>query len=471
MANRYRSSALLGALILSTAGRASADRSITLDEALALARTHNRDLRAARERVVEAEAGVAQARAALLPTVSAQGRYTHNYKEVDFNAIDFVAPTFDVANAIAASTTNMAEATAINAAVARDQAALGKQPPVVIQKLNQLDGVVNGSVPLISPPGYYALSAAQHSHEASAAGFQVTEASVLLSVAQAYFAAAGTDELVLARQDAVKVATETFDVAKARVAAEIANQVESTRAETALVRAQQDLAEAENRRGQAYRALATLIGAHEPIAVQAAATLPAEPGPVEALVGEARAHRPEIAAERATIAAAEASAKADVWRWSPVLSAFGFVHDGNYTGFSGDKYAWGVGLQLDWLLYDGGVRDAQRHIANAQRREAEARLDLLADTVSDEVANARGTLETSRKAVGAAQRAVELARETLRLIRAQYDAGTAKQLDVLQAQDALVGAEVALAQAHFDVSLADLQLRRAAGEFPGRPAR
>jgi outer membrane protein TolC len=39
---------------------------------------------------------------------------------------------------------------------------------------------------------------------------------------------------------------------------------------------------------------------------------------------------------------------------------------------------------------------------------------------------------------------------------------------VLQAQDVLVGAEVALAQAHFDVAFADLQLHRAAGAFPGR---
>jgi outer membrane protein TolC len=473
MANRYRSSALVGALILSTAGRGWADRTITLDDALAQARSHNRDLRSARERIVEAEAGVAQARAALLPTVSAQGRYTRNYKEVDFDAIAFSQPTFDVANAIrmATATTNPAEAQAIADVVERDQAALRNQPTVVIQKLNQLDGVVNGSVPLVSPPAYYGLSAARANRDASAAGYQVTEASVLVAVAQAYFAAAGTDELVVARHDAVTVATETFDVARARVAADIANQVESTRAETALVRAQQDLAEAENSRGAAYRALATLIGAHEPITVQAVPTLPAEPGAFEALVGEARQHRPEIAAERATIAAAQATARADAWRWSPVLSAFGFLRGQNYTGFSGDKYAWGVGLQLDWLLYDGGVRDAQRHVADAQRRQAEARLDQLADTVSDEVANARGTLETKRKGVEAAQRAVALARETLRLVRAQYEAGTARQLDVLQAQDTLVGAEVALAQAHFDVALADLQLRRAAGEFPGRLAR
>src|SRR5262249_10147633 len=205
------------------------------------------------------------------------------------------------------------------------------------------------------------------------------------------------------------------------------------------------------------------------ITVRAVNTVPAEPGALEALVGQAQSRRPELAAQRATIAAAEANARTSAWRWSPSLSGFANLRGPNYASFSGDRYAGAVGVQLDWVMFDGGIRDAQRHLADAQRREAEARLELLGDSVSDEVANARGSLETKRKGVGAAQRSVELARETLRLVRAQYDAGTAKQLDVLQAQDVLVGAEVALAQAHFDVAFADLQLRRPAGEFPGRP--
>jgi outer membrane protein len=458
-------------MILASAGPALADRTLTLDDALALARTHNRDLRAARERVAVARAGVEQARAALFPTIAAQGKYTHNYKEVDFDAAALAAPTFGIADAIRTTTmtTNPAEAAAVGMVEDQAKAALANQPAVVIQKQEELDGVVSASVPVLSPPLYYALSAARQSHDASGANYQVTEAGVLVVVAQAYFAAAGSDELVVARQDAVKVATETFDVAKARVAAELANQVESTRAETALVRAQQDLAEAENARAAAYRALATLIGTREVITLQRASALPAEPGGLDGLVGQARERRPELAAERATIAAAAANARASAWRWSPTLSAFANLRGPNYTGFSGDKYAWAVGLQLDWLVFDGGVRDAQRHVAEAQRREAEARLDLLADTVSDEVANAHGALATKRKGVAAAERSVALARETLRLVRAQYEAGTARQLDVLQAQDVLVGAEVALAQSHFDVALADLQLRRAAGEFPGRP--
>ncbi|HEX7837179.1 MAG TPA: TolC family protein, partial [Kofleriaceae bacterium] len=349
MANRYRSSAIL-ALVLASTGPARADRSITVDDAIALARTHNRDLRAARERVVEANAGVEQARAALLPTVAAQGKYTHNYKEVAFDVNALLSPTFGVFQAVR----NMTNAMAIDAAVAAARAELAAGPQTLILKQEQLDGQIGASVPVVAPPLYYALSAARAARDASGASYQVTEADVLVAVVQAYFAAAGTDELVVARQGAVKVATETFDVAKARVAAELANQVESTRAETALVRAQQDLAEAENAKAAAYRALATLIGTHDPLTVQAAPVLPAEPGAFEALVGEARAHRPELAAERATIAVADASARASAWRWAPILSAFGFLHGQNYIGFSGDKYAWGLGLQLDWLLFDGG---------------------------------------------------------------------------------------------------------------------
>lgn len=468
MANRYRSSAIVGALLFASVGLARAERSLTLDDALGLARAHNRDLRAARERIAQADAGVAQARAALLPTLAAQGRYTHNYKEVEFDAFALAAPTFGLADAIRATSNNAAEAAAIDAFRSQTDAALRAQTAVVIQKQEELDGVVSASVPLIAPSAYFGLAAARRNRDASEATYQVNEATLLISVAQAYFAAGGTDELVVARRDAVAVASETFDVAKARVAAELANQVESTRAETALVRAQQDLAEAENARAAAYRALSTLLGVKEPIAVRATHALPAEPGALDALVGEARARRPELAAQRATIAAAAANARASAWRWSPSLSAFGNLRGQNYAGFSGDRYAWAVGVSLDWVMFDGGARDAQRRFADAQRREAEARLELLGDAVSDEVANARGSLETKRKGVAAAERAVGLARETLRLVRAQYEAGTARQLDVLQAQDTLVSAEVALAQAHFDVALAELQLRRAAGQFPGR---
>jgi outer membrane protein TolC len=450
-------------------GTARAEHTLTLDDALALARTHNRDLRQGRARLAESELGVAVARSALLPQVVSQGKYTHNYKEVSFDFTGFQRGIVGLAEVIRTTTTEPALATALQAYEDTANAAIAHATPIEIQLSEQLDASISASVPLIAPSAWYSLSAARRTAESSSASYQVTEATVLVGVAQAYFAAAGTDELVGARQDAIRVAEETYQVAKTRTEAKVASVVDLTRAETALVRAKQDLAEAENARGAAYRALATLIGTHDELRVVPTATAPRELGDAEALVHEAIAARPEMTADRAAIAAARASSDSAAWRWSPTLSAWGNAHVGNYTGFSGDKYSWAVGVELDWVLYDGGLRDAQRHIADAQRVEAEARLELAADTISDEVANARGTVDTKRKGVVAADHAVELAKQTLGVVRVQYEAGTATQLDLLQAQDSLVTAQVAVAQAHFDLSLADLQLSRAIGQFPSRP--
>jgi outer membrane protein TolC len=98
--------------------------------------------------------------------------------------------------------------------------------------------------------------------------------------------------------------------------------------------------------------------------------------------------------------------------------------------------------------------------------ESEARLSLLRDSIADEIANTRSIVDTRRQALETAKRSVGLSSETLELVRAQHDAGTATQIDLLTAQDALVTAEVAVAQARFDLALAALSFERAAGLFP-----
>jgi outer membrane protein TolC len=465
----YRSAGVVvGVVSLALAATARAEHTLTLDDALALARAHNRDLREARARLAQAEAGIEVARAALMPNITAFGRYTHNYKQVAFNFSGLQTGLVGLAQVIQ-STTNLADqAAALGQYIDATNAAVAATPPIQIQLSEQLDAAANATVPIIAPWAWYQFAAAKETARAGGATFNVTEANVLVAVAQAYFAAAGTDELVGARQNAIKVANETYEVAKARLSSSVGNPVDVTRAETALVRAKQDLAEAENTRGAAYRSLATLIDTRDDIRVVPQQTQPHEPGETAELVRIARATRPELAADRATIDSAYATSRAAAWRWSPTLSAFGTAQAFNYTGFSGNKYFWAVGLRIDWVIYDGGLRDAQRHIADAQRAEAEAKLELDSDTIADEVANTRSTLETKRKGVIAADRSVALANEALRIVRAQYEAGVAKQLDLLQAQDSLVSAEVGLAQAHFDLSLAELQLARAVGAFPQR---
>jgi outer membrane protein TolC len=416
-----------------TATATATPRELTLDEALTLAKRANRSLTVERARLEQARTSIAQAWAALFPTVTAQGKYTRNYKEVD---LDFGA-LFGAPN----------------------------EPPIVILKQNELDASINATMPLLAPAAYPALEAVKTSVRSSEASYESSEVAVLFSVAQAFYAAAAADEVLVTRRSSVDVDRATLDNAKTRFGAGTVTKVDVDRAELALVRAQWSVLDGRYGQAQAYRALATLVQVDAPFKVR----VPESAWPAVSEDLDAALHlRPELRALTLTEQSSDAQRRAYGWRWAPTLSAFGKANIGNYKGFTGDDYAWSAGLQLDWTLYDGGTRDAQRHLAAAQAAEAEARAEVLHDSIRDDLADNNLLLETKRQAVEAATRAVSLAQEALDLVRSQYEAGTVTQVDLLQAQDNLVSAQESLAQSHFDVAIADLTLRRAAGTFPPR---
>jgi outer membrane protein TolC len=232
------------------------------------------------------------------------------------------------------------------------------------------------------------------------------------------------------------------------------------------VRAQQAEREAEYARSQAYRALGTLAQIDGPFVVAPGEVTPApvDPGNLE---GALRL-RPELAALEASLQAAAATERASMFRWAPSLSAFATGRVSNYSGFGGDPYFWAIGLSLDWALFDGGLREVQRKTARAQGRETAERILQLRDTVRDDLVNARLLIDTKRAAVESARKGVDLAKAALDLVRVQYQAGATTQLNLLEAQDSLVAADVGLAQARFELAISDLGARRAAGTFPAR---
>lgn len=414
----------------STAVRAQqAPYELTLDEALALGRKANRSLVAERARLAQAQANLDLAWTALFPTVAAQGKYTRNNREFSFP----IAPG----------------------------------QTLTIQPENQLDGVIGFAAPLIVPAAYVGVGAVETTVHAAEAQFEASMATVLFGVAQAFYAAAIADEVVSARLSNIDVARATLENARTRFENGSVTKVDVDRAELALVRAEQAARESRFAQAQSYRALATLIQSDREFKVRPAPS-PAEAAEENGSLESALHLRPEFRALELGTKSAEAQGRAQAWRWAPSLSAFGNLHVFNYDNFAGDHHAWAVGLQLDWTLYDGGVRDAQRHLANAQAQEAAAQAAVLRDAIRDDMVNGHGLLETKRHAQKAAEHSVALAMETLDLVRTQYEAGHSAQIDLLQAQDGLVAAKEALAQAHFEVAVADLTLRRASGAFPGR---
>lgn len=412
-----------------TASSATNDgRLLTFEEALTTARKNNRAIKVSRAQLAAAQTATETAYASLLPTINAQGKYTRNYVQVAF-----------------------------------PPGAFGPKG-LLLQPLDQWDGAVNGTLPLIAPAAWAALRSVQANVDAAQANFEAQEAQLLVQVAQTFLAAAGTDELVEARRSSLIVARATLKDAEVRLAAGSVTKVDVDRAEVAVVRAEQAEREAINARERTYRSLATLMQAQN--FGKVSTNFPTSPMPDANDVQGALHLRPEFRALEETVRSAEQESNARAWLWAPSLSAFGNARRFNYDNFHLDRYSWAVGAQLDWQLFDGGNRDAARHQANARAAATREQAAGFSDTVRDDLANTSADLRTKRQAVEAAQKSVSLSQESLELIRTQYTAGTATQLDLLQAQDVLVGANIALVQAHFDVAAADLAFRYAAGTFP-----
>jgi outer membrane protein TolC len=476
-------------------------RALSIAEALQLGEKQNRDLQGARERLSGSKADIERAMAALLPTVTAQGKLTVNIPEVRLN--------LDQSGSVFGSAVQGAQLADLNTKVNGSPVASGPitkvlidtvcndpnrvNPPgvaascmqiqnpgqtmqdlgkvfdaaninVAIQPQVQVDAVIAANIPLLVPAAYPALSGAKLAYKSQEKQLAVTTAQVLQSVASSFYAAAGTEELVSARVHAIEVAQKTADNARIRLAAGVVNRVEVTRAELALIQAQQRLLEAQDQRAAAYRTLATLLKLEAGSFKVVPPPEPSlEPGTSEQLVGDALQRRPELASLDLAVQATSSQITSSWLRWSPTLSAFGNIRLTNATGFAGRIDYYAVGAQLDWLIFDGFARDATRHQAEAQRRDSLLRLEQLRDSISDEVINARRSVLTRKQGLVAAQRSVSMAKETLDLVRVQYEAGTATQLDLLTAQDQLVLAEVGLAQARFDMSLSVINLRRLSG--------
>jgi OMF family outer membrane factor len=435
--NHVAGSIFFLALAVGPPARSETTHALTFDQAIAMARRANRSLVAERAHLAQAQTNLELAWSVLFPTVAAQGKYTRNNMEFKFPLSS-------------GSSTTPA----------------GPPQFLTIQPKNQLDGAINFTAPLLVPAAYPGLDAVKAGVRSSEAEYETSEAMVLYAVAQAFYAAAISDEVMAARQSSIEVAQATLDNAQTRFAAGTVTKVDVDRAELALVRAEQAAREARFGHDQAYRALATLVQTEG--AFQVAPLTPTKVGPDAQDLEMALHLRPEFRALGLAARSFTAYQRAHAWRWAPSLAAFGSARVFNYDNFAQQHHAWAVGAQLDWVLFDSGTRDAQRHLAEAQAREAYARAEVLRDSIRDDLANTHGLLETKRHAQAAAERQVVLALETLDLVRTQYEAGNSAQLDLLQAQDGLTAAKEALAQAHFEVAVADLSLRRAAGTFPGK---
>ncbi|HKO16256.1 MAG TPA: TolC family protein [Gemmatimonadaceae bacterium] len=118
---------------------------------------------------------------------------------------------------------------------------------------------------------------------------------------------------------------------------------------------------------------------------------------------------------------------------------------------------------LSFPVFDGMRARSSLNVARAQARIAEIQLQQERETVALEVARARAELRRARAVYLAGQQNAGEAREAFQLASLRFSRGLSTQLEVSDAQLALLTAQSSEARATFDLYLASAELARALG--------
>jgi outer membrane protein TolC len=126
--------------------------------------------------------------------------------------------------------------------------------------------------------------------------------------------------------------------------------------------------------------------------------------------------------------------------------------------------SWDVSVNASWLLWDGGRRRAEMAGAAAASRALDARAADLDRQIAFEVRQRLLELESSRAAISAAADGVRSATEARRVVTERFRAGVITSSDVLDADLAVLQAELDLTRSRAQAHLAQARLDRAVGK-------
>jgi TolC family type I secretion outer membrane protein len=288
--------------------------------------------------------------------------------------------------------------------------------------------------------------------------FQVT-----LQTKQVFFTALAADELVQVSETRIQRADEQMKIAKDKLAAGTATRSDTLRARVELGNAQLQLLNAQTQRATAEADLARLMGVDGGIR---AAEEPALFAPIDLDTARLReaalANSPLIGRALADANAADAQITATRAQYFPTVTA---SYSNSWAGAQLDQLnnTWSMRLSLQWPLFNGFTRESNYARAAANQDAARAQADDARRQVNADLTQYLAALASSSARVEIAEASRAAADEDLRVLRERYRLGAATILDVLTSQVSLDQTEVDMVQARLDFLVAKAQIEALIG--------
>jgi outer membrane protein, multidrug efflux system len=379
----------------------------TLNELVATARANNADMRIAAAQVLEAEAVMRQARAALFPEVT--GSFTRTRSRVG----SLTAP-----------------------------------PPAATAPLERNDARLVASTSF-ELDFWGRFGRADEAARAALLGSRIAREVVGLTLggltAQAYFGLRSLDAQILVLDNSLRLRRESLEIARARADAGLASELDVHQAQGALSDALVQRREAGRQRALLERQLAQLAGRLDlKIGSADIFALPVPPTPPAGLPSSLLERRPDIRVAEQTMIAANAQVGVARAARFPAVSLTAFL--GGQSAAVEDiasSGVWGLGVGVVAPLFDAGRRAALEDQAAARYQQSVASWQRSVEGAFREVSDALVNLQETSASEADLRARVEAARNALELSRIRYESGYAPYLEVLDAQRTANDAELA----------------------------
>ncbi|MEL6581422.1 MAG: TolC family protein [Cyanobacteria bacterium J06621_12] len=402
---------------------------ITLEQAIELSITNNRDIEEARIQVERSVAEVREARAALFPTLDLDSGL--NYGDDAFFDSITEQNIDDRAEELQWDNPNLTDD------AARDSVA----DSLINSSSSSFD--FNTDVTLsydIYDGGFRSanIRSAQKQLRSDELNLEVVMEQTRFETSRDYYSLQNNDAQVEIEKAAIEDATQTLKDAQLLETSGLGTTFDTLRAEVELAQAQQRLSTAIANQNIARRQLAeTLSISHNSDLATADAIKEAgiwSPSLPETIIQafENRAELEQLLLQREISEEQRQIALSQIRPVVSVSASYGVNDDFEDDFDLSDSYT--VGLNLQWRLFDGGAARAGARQSERDSEIAETQFADQRNRIRFGVEQAYFSLESNQKNIATATREVDLAEESLRLARLRFTAGVGTQTDVIEAQ-------------------------------------
>ena len=324
--------------------------------------------------------------------------------------------------------------------------------------------------------------AARQNAYAANVTFNGAHQALIYDVARAYYQyGAARSDLGLAER-ARGNSRRIAEAAEARYRNGVGTSIEVAQAKQLVAQSNLRLVQAQDSQRDAYQDLLGAVGISPRSSIRVSDTsgrrLPsARALPSDALIETALARRPDVLASYAAVKASEAgerAAEADfmpkVYMGAVAGTENTSLQTGNLPGIGAEGTSTGVILGLSIPLYDGGLRAANQKRAQSTTAAAAAAFERTRDAATREMVVASDTLRSTLEAHTAAVALTSAAQVTYDAAFEAYQNGVGTLTDAIAAENGLLDAREARADAHAAAQIAAATLAFSLGAMTSRAA-